>query len=325
MVERGVLREREGRGLRLIDGELVVAPPQGPEHSSATEVLDSLLRRAYGEAYRVRTAMPLDVSDPHTLPEPNLVVVRGDPWAFRERHPFGYETSLVIEVAHTSVGAASVGHDAGYAGHRGFQGAHGRPVLHFASMSEAALLEMAVAGSDDALLALGAAHPTLRIEREASGALRVMSPTGSETGNKNFNLAVIVGTWIRANGLGRGFDSSTGFTLPNGAVKSADLAWVRNERWDALTLEERTKFAPICPDFVLELRSPSDKLDELQDKLAEFIANGAQLGWLIDPFERKVHVYRPGVEPVELVEATSVDGDPVLPGFVLHLAEIWGS
>jgi Uma2 family endonuclease len=119
------------------------------------------------------------------------------------------------------------------------------------------------------------------------------------------------------------FDSSAGFRLPNGAVRAADAAWIRRERWDALTPEQRRAFAPLCPDFVVELKSPSDSLKETQDKLEEFLENGAQLGWLIDPDEHRVHVYRPGQRPVVLKAATEVDGNPVLPGFVLSLELIW--
>jgi Uma2 family endonuclease len=113
------------------------------------------------------------------------------------------------------------------------------------------------------------------------------------------------------------------FRLPNGAKRSPDLAWVRKERWEALSKEERRKFPPLCPDFVVELRSPSDSLQFLQSKMEEYIENGAQLGWLIDPFERKVHVYRPQ-SPVEVLEdPESVSGDPVLPGFTLDVRALW--
>jgi Uma2 family endonuclease len=168
------------------------------------------------------------------------------------------------------------------------------------------------------------ANSELRIERTAEGDMIIMPPAGTESGGRNLDLAVSFGIWARADGTGKGFDSSTGFTLPNGAVRSPDLAWIRLPRWQALSAEERVKFAPICPDFVVELRSPSDRPKDLQEKLEEYIANGAELGWLIDPIEREVHVYRPG-QPVEcLSDPTEVAGDPVLPGFVLKLAEIWG-
>src|SRR3954452_3412752 len=126
-------------------------------------------------------------------------------------------------------------------------------------------------------------NPEWRIERTEEGDLVIMPPTGGRTGARNFTLIAQFGRWVDADGTGLGFDSSTGFTLPNGAKRSPDLAWVRRPRWDALTKEQRAKFPPLCPDFVVELRSPSDDLEILQEKMEEYIANGAQLGWLIDP------------------------------------------
>lgn len=166
-------------------------------------------------------------------------------------------------------------------------------------------------------------NPELRIERTSDGDLIIMSPTGGETGGRNFNLAVLFGIWARADGTGKGFDSSTGFTLPNGAKRSPDLSWVRLSRWNALTKEERVRFPPLCPDFVVELRSDTDSLEMLQDKMQEYLDNGAQLGWLIDPTEKKVYIYRPHT-PVECLDnPASVSGEPLLPGFVLNLQEIW--
>ena len=177
--------------------------------------------------------------------------------------------------------------------------------------------------SDDALAALSAGNRDLRIERTAQGALIIMPPTGARTGNRNSRLTTALTNWADTDGTGLTFDSSAGFRLPNGAVRSADAAWVLNRRWEALTADQQSKFAPLCPDFVLELLSPTDALDEVKAKLAEFISNGAQLGWIIDPLERSVHVYRPGAAPVELRGGTAVDGDPVLPGFVLDLTSLW--
>jgi Uma2 family endonuclease len=162
-----------------------------------------------------------------------------------------------------------------------------------------------------------------RIELTAEGDLIVMPPAGSETGNYNFNLSGLFAVWVRQDGTGLGFDSSTGFTLPNGARRSPDLAWIRRERWEQVPADERKRFAPICPDFVVELRSPTDSLTMLQGKLVEYIANGAQLGWLIDPLQRKVYVYRPGAEMTVLEEPKEICGDPVLPGFALELAQVW--
>jgi Uma2 family endonuclease len=162
-----------------------------------------------------------------------------------------------------------------------------------------------------------------RIERTAEGELIIMPPAGSESGKQNLSLGVAFGIWAETDGTGVGFDSSAGFTLPNGAVRSPDLAWVRHSRWEALTAEERRRFAPICPEFVVELRSPSDSLTDLKEKMAEYLANGAQLGWLIDPEERKVYLYRPGAEVVCLENPTQVAGDSLLPGFVLDLERVW--
>jgi Uma2 family endonuclease len=167
-------------------------------------------------------------------------------------------------------------------------------------------------------------NPELRIERTQDGEILVMPPTGSETGGRNFNLAVEFGIWLKSNGAGKGFDSSTGFTLPNGAKRSPDLSWIRLDRWNALTDAEKREFAPICPDFVVELRSPSDALEALSEKMREYMANGARLGWLIDPTERKVYVYRPHTDVEILDHPLQVAGDPVLPGFVLDTEPIWG-
>ena len=132
-----------------------------------------------------------------------------------------------------------------------------------------------------------------------------------------------VGVWAESDGTGQVFGSSTGFTLPNGATRSPDVAWVRNDRLDALTEEEWQKFLPLCPDFVLELRSPSDAMGALQKKMEEYRENGAQLGWLLDPVSKRVHVYRPGAAVEVLDNPASVAGEPVLRGFVLDVLQIW--
>jgi Uma2 family endonuclease len=167
-------------------------------------------------------------------------------------------------------------------------------------------------------------NPELRLERTARGELVIMSPTGSETGNKNWGLSGQLWAWNQQTELGKGFDSSTGFKLPNGATRSPDVAWVRLERWEALTLEERRRFAPICPDFVVELRSPSDDLEEIQAKMREYLENGLQLGWLIDPETQQVNVYRPNQSVEVLHQPKTLSGEGVLPGFTLILKEIWG-
>ena len=163
----------------------------------------------------------------------------------------------------------------------------------------------------------------LRLELTSNGGLIVMPPTGSKTGQRNFNLSRQFGVWVEKDGTGVGFDSSTGFSLPDDAILSPDASWVRRERWDALTEEEQEGFAPLCPDFVIELRSSSNSLKSLQEKMQEYIGNGAQLGWLINPPERRVYIYRPGEEVEVLSDAETASADPILPGFVLQLAELW--
>jgi Uma2 family endonuclease len=177
--------------------------------------------------------------------------------------------------------------------------------------------------TDDQFFEFCQINRDLRIERTATGELLIMPPTGSETGGRNFNLIGQLWAWVNQDGTGIGFDSSTGFTLLNGAERSPDAAWVKLERWNALTPEQQKKFAPICPEFVVELRSPSDNLEPLKTKMQEYIDNGALLGWLIDRKNRQVYIYRPGVALECLDHPATVSGDPVLPGFVLDLSKIW--
>ncbi|MBE9125210.1 MULTISPECIES: Uma2 family endonuclease [unclassified Coleofasciculus] len=163
----------------------------------------------------------------------------------------------------------------------------------------------------------------LRIERTATGELLIMPPTGSETGNRNAKLIVQLGVWAERDGTGIYFDSSTGFKLPNGAERSPDAAWVKLERWNALTPEQQKKFAPIGPEFVVELRSASDNLEPLKTKMQEYIDNGTLLGWLIDRKNRQVYIYRPGVDVECLENPATVSCESVLPGFVMDLSKIW--
>jgi Uma2 family endonuclease len=162
-----------------------------------------------------------------------------------------------------------------------------------------------------------------RIELTTAGDLIIMAPTGGKTGNRNYELIGNFWAWGKKDGTGKGFDSSTVFALPNGAKRSPDLAWVRNERWKALTDEEQERFPPLCPDFVVELRSHSDSLRELQEKMQEYLENGVQLGWLIDPFERKVYVHRPQMGVECLDNPATVSGEPLLRGFVLDVQSLW--
>lgn len=167
-------------------------------------------------------------------------------------------------------------------------------------------------------------NPNLKAELSREGNLTIMSPTGGSSGWRNLEVSSVVWNWARENQSGIAFDSSTVFALPNGARRGPDVAWMKRERWDALTQDEKDGFPPLCPDFVVELRSKTDRLDRLQDKLAEFIANGAMLGFLIDPFDRCVHVYRPGVEPLVILKRESVSADPELPGLTIALGRLWG-
>jgi len=181
----------------------------------------------------------------------------------------------------------------------------------------------AVPLSDDELFELCQVNRDLRIERTADGEILVMPPTGGETGRQNSSLTAQLGRWSEIDGSGVSFDSSTGFLLPNGAERSPDAAWVALTRWQALSAEARAKFPPICPDFVVELRSRSDELGTLRAKMEEYRASGARLGWLIDPLERRVHIYHPGGGVETLDAPATVAGDPVLRGFVLDLRRIW--
>lgn len=177
--------------------------------------------------------------------------------------------------------------------------------------------------TDEKFLELCLDNPNLRLEMTAKGELIVMGPASSETGRRNARLTFRLCEWAEQDGTGECFDSSACFTLPNGAKLSPDASWVRRERYEALTEDEREQFAPLCPDFVVELRSKTDRLARLQAKTSEYIENGARLGWLIDPAARRVYVYRPGQEVETLDAPETVAGDPVLPNFLLQLLEIW--
>ncbi|GGB92221.1 Uma2 family endonuclease [Dyadobacter sediminis] len=164
-------------------------------------------------------------------------------------------------------------------------------------------------------------NDTLEFERDSHGNIILMSPTGAFTGGFNLEIAAELVFWNKKNRSGKVFDSSTGFTLPNGAVRSPDVSWIRNERWNAISKEQQEVFAPLCPDFVIEIRSKSDGLKYLKDKMKEYIANGTSLGWLIDRFDNKVYIYRLD-KSVEVHNSLHIvlSGETVLPGFTLDLA-----
>ncbi len=177
--------------------------------------------------------------------------------------------------------------------------------------------------TDDQLLVLSSLNRDLRLERNAEGDLLVMPPTGGETGARNAAITAQLGVWAKRDGTGTTFDSSAGFRLENTAVRSPDASWMPRSRYFQFTPEQRKKYIATCPDFVLELRSPTDTMADLHAKLREYIANGAHLGWLLDPETRRVYVYRPDAPVEQLDDPATVAGDPVLPGFVLDLREVW--
>lgn len=150
----------------------------------------------------------------------------------------------------------------------------------------------------------------------------VMMPTGGEGGNRNFNLIGEFYAWVKADGTGVGFDSSTGFKLPNGAKRSPDLSWIQRKRWNKVPKKLRKKFPPICPDFVVELRSDTDDLEAVQAKMEEYLENGARLGWLIDPLEKRVYVYQPAARVKVLNNPKTISGEPLLRGLKLNLKDI---
>jgi Uma2 family endonuclease len=188
-------------------------------------------------------------------------------------------------------------------------------------------LELSLDGTagdpDDAFVELCRNNPDLRLERDAQGVITIMPPAGGESGHRNAVVLARVVRWAETDGSGVVFDSSTGFRLPNGAVRAPDVAWVRRERLAGLSADEKEGFLPLCPDFVVEIGSPSDRLTELQEKMEEYLANGARLGWLLDPGPRTAYVYRPDLPVEVLVAPRELDGGPELPGLVAPLARIW--
>ncbi len=176
---------------------------------------------------------------------------------------------------------------------------------------------------DDQFFEFCQVNEELQIERTAEGNILIMAPAGSESGQSEIEIGAQLVNWAKRDGTGIAFGSSAGFTLPNRAMRSPDASWVQKSRVKRFSREVRRKFLPLCPDFVIELKSPTDRLARLKRKMAEYIANGARLGWLVDPDTRQVLVYRPGRAVEVLNHPESVSGDPELPGFVLDLKEIW--
>ena len=177
--------------------------------------------------------------------------------------------------------------------------------------------------SDEQFFQLCQTHRDLKFERTVSGELIIMPPTGGNTGKRNVKLTTQLDLWNTRTQLGEVFDSSTGFTLPNGADRSPDVAWVRRDRWHALTPEQQERFVPLCPDFVVELMSPSDSLEHTRQKMMEYRENGTRLGWLINRKQHQVEIYRSG-RPREILDAPqTLSGEAVLPDLVLDLTSVW--
>ena len=191
-----------------------------------------------------------------------------------------------------------------------------------ATVSLPPTLQLSIDLTDEQFFQLCQDNQDYQFERTASGEIIIMPPTGGETSNRNSELTYQLQAWNRQTKLGKSFDSNGGFTLPNGAVRAPDASWLKLERWEALTPQQKQKFLPLCPDFVVELRSPTDSVKQTQLKMQEYIANGARLGWLIDAKTQRVEIYRPN-QNVELLENPAfLSGEDILPGFVLDMAQI---
>jgi Uma2 family endonuclease len=177
--------------------------------------------------------------------------------------------------------------------------------------------------TDEQYYRLAIAHPNLRMERTPKGELVIMPPTGGNTGRRNIKISKQLETWSEQDGTGVAFDSSTEFKLPGGGDRSPDAAWIKLDRWNTLTEAQQEQFPPLCPDFVVELKSPSDSMPKLREKMQEYLECGIRLGWLIDPKNKVVEIYRPNREKEVLQSPESLSGEDVLPGFVLALNPIF--
>ncbi|MGD2116182.1 MAG: Uma2 family endonuclease [Acidobacteriota bacterium] len=200
-------------------------------------------------------------------------------------------------------------------------------MTQIAIRSESVPIELQVGAelrlTDDTLFRLCSENPELRIERTAQGDLIVMTPAGGESSHRNLRIATALALWADEDGTGVAFDSSAGFILANGAMRSPDASWVETARLAKLKPEEKRRFIPLCPDFVLELKSPTDRSADLQAKMEEYRDNGARLGWLIDPETRRVAIYRPRAAVEVLDQPSEIHGDPELPRFTLELHRVW--
>jgi Uma2 family endonuclease len=178
--------------------------------------------------------------------------------------------------------------------------------------------------SDEELMRFCAANDAVRVERDANGEILVMTPAGIKISRMNSRITRLLDEWAEQDGRGIAVDSNGGFTLPDGSVRAADAAWVQRSRWDVLSDADQARFAPICPDFIIELRSPNDSVVELRQKMEQWIANGVRLAWLIDPQNKTISIYCPGEQPEILTHPSSVQGRGVMAGFELVMARIWG-
>ncbi|ABW27031.1 Uma2 family endonuclease [Acaryochloris marina] len=196
-------------------------------------------------------------------------------------------------------------------------------MVSIASPPIASALTLRINLSDEQFFQLCQDNSDLKFERTTLGEVIIMPPTGGNTGRRNIKITTQLEVWNSQTGLGEAFDSSTGFQLPNGATRSPDASWITSERWETLNPSEQERFIPLCPDFVVELRSAGDALAPLQAKLQEYMDNGVRLGWLIDPKQQTVEIYRPNQDVERLQTPTKLSGETVLPGFILDLSTIF--